>query len=204
MLKIMRIKDSLSATFFRTSVLAVSAGIALSVTACGGSDGPDVRLTVDGPLSVAEAVGSYKTECVASGAAGASFKIVEGTFTSLDNGSGKAVVHYQAFGQDPSCKPASLAYDFTATFDVTPRGQTKGIATKINDVPVTETASTADATLRSLVVSKGSFKTALPVPGIATKVGYFLNKPNLRFLAGHRETDGLGGYISPLVLKKVQ
>jgi hypothetical protein len=132
---------------------------------CGGGGGPEIHTTVDGPLSVAEAVGNYSTGCVIRDGAGAEYKIVTGTFTDLNNGQGRAVVNYKTFGADASCKDASLVFAVTAGFDVSPVIATKTIAAGTLQSPLTGTASVAEATLRSLTLSKGSFRGSFPTMG---------------------------------------
>lgn len=177
--------------------------MAASLSACGGGDGPDTHSTFDGPVSVAEAVGNYTTGCVKREVNGSEYKIITATFANSFNGSGKAVVHYQSFGTDSKCKAESLAFDVTADFDVSPVVATKNITNASVQNPLTGVASVAEATLRGLTLSRGTFTGAFPTMGLTTKVGYLVSQSNLRFLAGTREADGLARHISTIVLKKI-
>lgn len=175
--------------------------LALALAGCGG--GTATHEVTIGPLSIADAVGAYTTGCATHAGTSPEYKLVTATFTDGGKGIGTAVVRYRTYGSDSTCGEASLAFDVSATFDVVPLSTVKNITNATLKHPFIGTANTAEATLRGMTLSKGSFTGSLPMPGVKTLIGYVLDKPNLRFLAGSKEADGLGSYIDPIELKKI-
>ena len=188
---------------FRFSAVAAGGILTLALAACGGGSDTVTHEPTIGALTVAEAVGKYSTGCVMRAGPGSEYKEIIGTLTDSGGGVGKGVIQYKAYGQDASCSPASLNYDVTATVEVRPTAETKRFAAATVEHPYVGTANVAEVILSGLTLSRGSFSGKLPTFGASTKVGYLRDKTDLRFVAGSRQADGLGAYISNVVLKKL-
>ena len=137
-----------------------------SLVACGG--GTVYHEPMEGPLSIAAAVGNYSTGCVMRAGAGSEYKVVSGTFTDAGAGVGQAVVHYRTYGTDAACNPGSLRFDVSATLDVRPTQETKAFKGATVEHPYVGTADVVQATLRGLTLSKGSFTGRLPTFGASS------------------------------------
>lgn len=188
---------------FRFSAVAAGGILAGALTACGGGSDTVTHEPTIGALTIPEAVGNYSTGCARRAGPGSEYKVIVGTLTDSGGGVGKGVIQYQAYGQDASCSPASLNYDVTAMVEVRPTPETKRFAAATVEHPYVGTANVAEVTLRGLTLSTGSVSGKLPTFGTTSKLGYLRDKTDLRFVAGSRDVDGLGAYISNVVLKKL-
>jgi hypothetical protein len=187
----------------KLSLLFVSITIAASLTACGGGGGGDAPAPAPANTSFSSYSGTYITNCYpyAKGSRDAYLETV--TITA----SGEVTAQSRRFSSTTSATAATCTdAAATVTFDLSVKGTavlqavTKSITAK-TPTEKSGTAATAEFTLKSLTLGKGSLDN-IPLPNATSKVGFLLEGNKLYVLSGTREADGLADGFSRTVLTK--